>query len=236
MSRVTLLALIAVFLISQSAVAHVRNVIVPTDEILTVRAALGIATIIQVPDTIQSAIIGDSSGFKVEYLDKAITIKPLRWGVKTNLYLNTEKRRYNLRLVTLSQDVADYIVYVKHPESKPTSHWTSLNRFAESGSIRLSATRIGFSDQGFILLDVKLTTSSNETVAIKPEDFWIIQSGTSKVMNGLFLSDLKVSKAKPVLIGISLAKSDLIEKKPITIELRGKQKLSLTLQEGALWK
>ncbi len=236
MSRAMVLALIVILLISQPARAHVRNVVVSTDEILTVRAALGIATIIQVPDTIQSAIIGDSSGFKVEYLDKAITIKPLRWGVKTNLYLNTEKRRYNLRLVTLSQDVADYVVYVKHPESKPASKWTSINRFAESGSIRLSAMRVGFSNQGFILLDLKLTTSSSETLLIKPEDLWILQGGTSKVINGLFLSDLKVSKTKPVLIGISLAKSDLIEKKPIMIELRGKQKLSLTLQEETLWK
>lgn len=232
----TFFALITTLLQSWTALAHVRNVMAGVDDILTIRAALGIATIIQVPETIQSAIIGDSSGFKVEYLDKAVTIKPLRWGVKTNLYLNTEKRRYNLRLVTLSQDVADYIVYVKHPEAKPPSRWTSVSRFAEGNGLRLSVARVGSSNQGFILLDAKLTTSSGESLTLKPEEFWITQNGSSKVINGLFLSDLKLSKAKPVLVGISLAKSDLVEKKPLTIEIRGKQKLSLTLPEGSLWK
>jgi hypothetical protein len=219
-----------------TASAHVRNVMASVDDILTIRAALGIATIVQVPETIGSAIIGDSSGFKVEYLDKAVTIKPLRWGVKTNLYLNTEKRRYNLRLVTLSQDLADYIVYVKHPETKPASRWTSVARFTEGSGLRFSVARVGFSNQGFILLDAKFTTLSSESLTLKPEEFWITQNGSSKVINGLFLSDLKLSKSKPVLVGISLAKSDLVEKKPLTIEIRGKQKLSLTLTEGALWK
>lgn len=232
----TVLTLMTILLQTWTASAHVRNVMAAADDILTIRAALGIATIIQIPETIQSAIIGDSSGFKVEYLDKAVTIKPLRWGVKTNLYLNTEKRRYNLRLITLSQDVADYVVYVKHPEAKPTSRWAPVSRFAEGNGLRFSVARVGFSNHGFILLDAKLTTSSGESLILKPEEFWITQNGSSTVINGLFLSDLKLSKSKPVLVGISLAKSDLAEKKPITIEIRGKQKLSLTLPQGALWK
>ncbi|MGE3386016.1 MAG: TrbG/VirB9 family P-type conjugative transfer protein [Bdellovibrionales bacterium] len=236
MRGVTILALTAIFLQSWPAFAHVRNLVATSDEILTIRAALGIATIIQVPETIQSAIIGDSSGFKVEYLDKAVTIKPLRWGVKTNLYLNTEKRRYNLRLLTLSQDTADYVVYVKHPEAKPVSRWTTVSRFTEANGIRFAISRIGYSNQGFILLDAKLVSSSTETTTLKPDDFWITQNGTSKVINGLFISDLKLSKSKPVLIGISLAKSDLFEKRSLTIELRSKQKISLTLPEGTLWK
>lgn len=232
----TALTLMMTLLQPWTASAHVRNVMAGADDILTIRAALGIATIIQVPETIQSAIIGDSSGFKVEYLDKAVTIKPLRWGVKTNLYLNTEKRRYNLRLVTLSQNIADYVVYVKHPEAKPTSRWTPVARFAEGSGLKFTVARVGFSNQGFILLDAKLTTSSGESLTLKPEEFLIIQNGSSKVINGLFLSDLKLSKAKPVLVGISLARSDLVEKKPLTIEIRGKQKISLTLPEGSLWK
>src|SRR6185437_1616257 len=83
-----------------AANAHVRSVYPRLDEIIVVRAAIGIATIIQVPQAIQSAIIGDQSGFKVEYLYDAVTIKPLRYGVKTNLYLVTQNHRYNLRLLT----------------------------------------------------------------------------------------------------------------------------------------
>src|SRR5580704_8633889 len=82
------------------AFAHIHSVKMKPDQILLVKTALGIATIIETPETVQSAIIGDQSAFKVEYLDRAVTIKPLRAGAKTNLYLQTANRRYDLRLET----------------------------------------------------------------------------------------------------------------------------------------
>ena len=234
--KMTLISLGLATFIPALSFAHVRNITAKADDILTIRAALGIATIIQVPETIQSAIIGDSSGFKVEYIDRAVTIKPLRWGVKTNLYLVTEKRRYNLRLLTLQQDRADYIVYVKNPEMKPESRWTTISRFNEANGVRMTVKRIGFSEQDFVLVDISLTTTSTDSITIKPEDFWIMQGASSRVVNGLFFSSLTLSKSKPVQIGISLAKSDLLAKKQVAIEMRGKQKLSITLPDGVLWK
>lgn len=219
-----------------SASAQVRNQYVKSDQILTVKAALGIATIVQVPDAIQSAIIGDQSAFKVEYLNKAVTIKPLRYGARTNLYLMTEKRRYNLRLVTLGQDAADYIVYVQTHESVPVTKWRDVNRFGEAGLLRLSFSRVGKSSEAFILLDGQIISKSHENTAIKPSDIWLLQDGKSKVITGLFLSDLTLSKGKPLLIGISLSKSDLIPKKALTIEIRRAQKISVTLPKELIWE
>ena len=56
--------------------AHVRRVAVQPDQIVTVRTAIGIATIIQVPDSPNSVVVGDQSAFKVEYLDRAIALTP----------------------------------------------------------------------------------------------------------------------------------------------------------------
>lgn len=235
--RMALMALLSASLWSSLSTAQVRKVAIKIDDILTVKAALGIATIIQLPETIQSAIIGDLSGFKVEYLDRAVTIKPLRSGVKTNLYLVTEKRRYNVRLVTLSQASADYIVYVKTPDQvAPSNRWVRVGKSQQLDGIKLSVERVGLSGSGFILIDARLTTTSSQGISVKPSDFEIKQGGNSKVINGLFVSDLKLSKDKPVLIGISLAKSDLISKKPVTIELKSRNTFSLTLAEGLLWK
>ncbi len=235
--RVIKILLLSVTLCSSLSVAQVRNVRVKIDDILTVKTALGIATIIQLPETIQSAIIGDQSGFKVEYLDRAVTIKPLRSGVKTNLYLVTDKRRYNVRLVTLNQASADYIVYVKNLDQViPSSKWTKTKNSQQLDGVKLSVERVGLSGSGFILIDARLTTTLSQSRSFKPSDFEIKQDGNSKVINGLFLSDLKVVKNKPMLIGISLAKSDLTSKKPITIELKSKSTFSLTLSEGLLWK
>ena len=68
------------------AFAHIHTVKMKPDQILLVKTALGIATIVETPESIQSAIIGDQSGFKIEYLDRAVTIKPLRASARSNLY------------------------------------------------------------------------------------------------------------------------------------------------------
>lgn len=229
--------LVCLILFVSSAHAQVRKVTVKSDDILTVKTALGIATIIQLPETIGSAIIGDQSGFKVEYLDRAVTIKPLRWGVKTNLYLVTEKRRYNIRLLTLSQASADYIVYVKAPDSAQTAtKWVNLGKSEEIDGTKLTVRKIGFSESGFILIDATLSMKSSKDLVLKPEAVWIKQGTDSKVINGLFLSATKLSREKPILIGISLAKSDLKSKKSVTVEIQLEKKISVVLSEDVLWK
>ncbi|MBL7670339.1 MAG: TrbG/VirB9 family P-type conjugative transfer protein [Bdellovibrionaceae bacterium] len=235
--RKCIVTFILSFLLVSDGFAQIRKAISKEDGILTVKTALGIATIIQLPEVVQSAIIGDQSGFKIEYLDKAVTIKPLRWGAKTNLYLVTDSRRFNIRLTTGSQEIADYIVYLKKPEPPiPETKWKILNRSATQKNLKLSAVRVGASPEGFILIDVVLTSTSPQRLTIKPESVWIKQSGNSKVINSLFMSDSKVEKGKPLRLGISLAKSDLVAGKPVSIEIQSDQAISLQLAEVDLWK
>ena len=214
--------------------AQVRSLYPKQDEILTVRTALGIATIIQLTDVIQSAIIGDQSGFRVEYIDKAVTIKPLRYGVKTNLYLVTEKKRYNLRLMTLNQETADFIVYIKEPTVIETVKWKYLNQTIKNKSGSLNITRVGRSTKGFILIEARLIPSQD--TAFLPKHIWIKQKDKPKVINGLYISHSIATKGKPIAIGISLAQSDLEIKKSITLELNQAQTLSVTISEANLWR
>lgn len=224
-------------LLGTVALAQIRKMSAKEDDILTVKTALGIATIIQLPDTIQSAIIGDQSGFKIEYLDKAVTIKPLRWGAKTNLYLVTEKKRFNIRLLTGAQDIADYIVYVRNPESPKSSvQWKAVGKSAAQTDLKLTVDRVGISSGGFILLDVKLANNSTQDFSLKPSDIWIKQAGSSKVINSLFISDLKITKKVPLRIGVSLARSDLTSGRPVTLEIKGSKSISISIPEDVLWK
>ena len=190
------------------AFAHIHTVKMKPDQILLVKTALGIATIVETPETIQSAIIGDQSGFKIEYLDHAVTIKPLRPGAKTNLYLQTENRRYDLRLETNKQESADYIVYLRTNDAHLPIVWKSISKTASSNDLTLKCLRVGRLPQGFILLDLRLTSKGKEKLL--PENVWLMQGRDSKVINGLFLSKLEVSKDRPVMMAMTLQKSDLV--------------------------
>lgn len=235
--RYSIFIIVSVFSLCVSA--HIRKVVYSDDQILTVKTALGIATIIQLPETIQSAIIGDQSAFKIEYLDKAVTIKPLRGSAKTNLYLVADKKRYNIRLQTLTQDSADYIVYVLSSfgdGAKSQVRWQKLGKSNDANGLILTIERIGISLNDFVLLDLSLKLKPNEFVTIKPEDVWVFQGDNSKTVNSLFLSSTKLTKDKPLKIGVSIARSDLVKGKPILVELKGSKTNSISISEVALWK
>ena len=146
-----LLLIFALSLHKMSLAAPIRTVLLTSDQILNINTALGIATIIQLQETIQSIIIGDQSGFKVEPLDKAITIKPLRWGAKTNLYLVTEKQRYNLKLHTDKQEIADFIVYVQTAKDESNILWRTFEKKVQVNGLTFELLKIGKSKSGFIL-------------------------------------------------------------------------------------
>lgn len=228
-----------VSIFSLFASAHIRKVVYNDDQILTVKTALGIATIIQLPETIQSAIIGDQSAFKIEYLDRAVTIKPLRGSAKTNLYLVADKKRYNIRLQTLTQDSADYIVYILssfRDGANSQVRWQKSRKSVDANGLILVIERIGISQSNFVLLDLSLKLKTNEFVTIKPEDVWVFQGDSSKAINSLFLSSTKLSRDKPLKIGLSVARSDLVKGNPIRVELKGSKTNSISISEGALWK
>lgn len=217
------------------AFAHIHTVKMKLDQILLVKTALGIATIVETPESIQSAIIGDQSGFKIEYLDRAVTIKPLRAAAKTNLYLQTANRRYDLRLETRGQESADYIVYLRATDAHGPIVWRDVSLGVVGKDLQLKCLRIARLPQGFLLLDLRLT--SKDKSKLSPENIWLRQGNDSKVINGLFLSKLEISKNHPVMMGMTLLKSDFISGRGIEVSITGDHEtLQLELPAAVLWK
>ena len=232
--RIAILIHLFAALLAFDAEAHVKSVTPRQDELLLIKTALGIATIVQTPLPIQSAIIGDQSGFKVEYLDRAVTIKPLRYGAKTNLYLMTEKKRFNLRLVTLTQDQSDYVVYIKDEKVNADVRWKPFEKEVFGNGVRLKISRVGQSPQGSLLVEGKL--SSETPLSVKPENFWILQNDRPKIIDSLFISSLTVKPKEPVSIGISISKADLVRNQPLMLQLKITRTLSIQFPEGLVWK
>ncbi len=230
-----LLLLIFCFGIVALAGNKIKNRFVVKDELSLVHTAVGIATIIQLPEAVESVIIGDQGGFKIEYLDKAITIKPLRFGAKTNLYVNTQSRRYNIRLLTGSQELADYIFYLSPFERKEKSNilWREYKRSFKSENFELEAKRIGKAKDGFIFVD--LTISSKEKVKLDPDKFGVFQGKNLRVMQSLYLSSIEADGKHPVQILVVLDPKDLSTELPAEFQYKSDEILKIELSREVLW-
>lgn len=231
--RVALIIHATALLLASISFANVKSFSPKSDEIVEIKAGLGIATIVHVPDTIQSAIIGDQTAYRIEYVDHAVTIKPLRYGAKTNLYLFTKEQRFNLRLEVVPQNQAYYIVYIKKTMPGTSVRWIPHGKVVSGSGLQLKLSKIGFTNDGFILLDLSVKAIGFLTLA--PNDFWLTQGGESKVIQSLFLSkaDLKVSQS--AFVGMALKKADL-SSKDLAIELRlGQKPVVLNISRQVLW-
>lgn len=217
--------------------ARVRTVEVKKDQIVHVKTALGVATIIQVPDRPNSLVVGDQNAFKVEYLDQAITIKPLHDGARSNLYIYTEYRRFNVQLVTTSEAAADYVVYLVPPVEKPkapTSGWRNYKNILKNESLTLETKRINNTSDGSLLVEFEVQSSTKEKFS--PEWLWLTQNGKPKPIQGLALSAQDVSVGRPIKGVIQILRKDISISENLRIELRKKKTSYLTIPKGIAWK
>lgn len=236
MRSIVVLSLCLSVFASVESKAGVRHISTKKDQIITVKTALGIATIIQVPDRPTSVVIGDQSAFKVEYLDKAITIKPLSANARTNLYIYTDWQRYNVKLIPTKKTQADYVVYLKtksKPKKSAKIKWKKFRNHLKNDKIRLDVNKIGSAKNGLYLIDFDLKSQKREKV--RPKWIWLTQSGKTIPIHKLFIDELKLRPNKSISGLILLKRSDLSTQTPIRLELRRKQISYLTIKEPRKW-
>ncbi|MFV3409889.1 TrbG/VirB9 family P-type conjugative transfer protein [Bdellovibrio bacteriovorus] len=225
---------LAAVLLASVSFANIKNVTPKNDEIIEVKTALGIATIIQMPDTVQSAIMGDQSAYRIEYVDRAVTIKPLRGSARTNLYLFTKEKRYNLRLTVVPQALAYYIIYIRKVDFGVGTQWTSLTQSTSNSDIVLKLLKVGTTRDGFLLLNLSVT--ARKALTLEPENFWVLQGDSSRVLQSLFLSRKSLKKDQIAFVGISIKRSDLLLQ-GLTLEVRkGQKPVRLDLVKALVWK
>mgnify|MGYP000019279700 CR=1 FL=1 len=237
--RWKIVGLISVALLGVEALAQnrVRTVEVVGDQIVPVRTAVGIATIIQVPDTPSSVVLGDLSAFKVEYLDSAITVKPLKASAASNLYIHTDWKRYTLSLSTGPKNSADYIVYLKPKEmAKPKESggitWQPYQRMVQSQNLKIDIVRVGHSADGFGFIEFKLAALQSQK--IDPGIFWLTQSGKTKSVHGLYLAKAILTSGTSTTGLITMRLSEF-ERAPVILEIREKKTVRIAVSKEVLW-
>jgi hypothetical protein len=241
-TKILILLAFSLLTLNSNASHRVRRVPVHGDQIVSVRTSIGIATIIQVPDRPNSVVVGDQDAFKVEYLDQAITIKPLSGGAKSNLYIYTDWNRYNVELVSGQEAVADYVVYLDNPKEQKASQsspesgikWTNFKNTLRNDSLQLNVKRVGRAKDGILLVEFLVSTNKREI--FKPEWLWVTQDGETRPIQNLFLSALEASPHRGILGVLQIREADLNTSEPMRLELR-KSKISyLTIQKVNSWK
>lgn len=214
---------------------QVRRMFLKRDDIAVVRTALGIATIIQVPDRPTSVVLGDTSAFRVEYLETAITIKPLARSSKSNLYIYTEARRFNVNLVTASQPSADYIVYLNSERpttALPKESWRKFRVQNSNRSLKVSVEQIGKVGD---CLGVRFSLSSKTKVNFGPEWIWTTQNGKTVAVQGLNLSGVVIDPKNEIHGLLTVRRNDLNGALPIMLEVRSPTPISVKLPRVDLW-
>jgi hypothetical protein len=214
---------------------RVRKLHLKRDEIAQVHTAVGIATLIQVPDRPTSVVLGDTNAFKVEYLENAITIKPLSHSSKSNLYIYTEGRRFNVSLVTLPIQSADYIVYLEPEITQPDpkrEHWRDYNGQKGNRDFTVTITRLGKSSD-FLMVAFQVTAA--KPVKLKPEWIWITQAGRTIAIQDLNLSGLEVTAQTPVGGYASVKIADLKTAQSLLLEWRSNSPVKIRLPEVRSW-
>ncbi len=218
---------------------RVRHVECHNDQIVTVRTSLGIATIIQVPDRPNSVVVGDQDKFKVEYLDQAITIKPLQGGAKSNLYVYTDYRRYNVQLVTGPEALSDYVVYLENEKRKTKEKVSSLSwmkyvRATQNEEIQFETKRLGRASEGVLLIEFQIQALRNSE--FRPEWIWLTQDSRARPVQNLFLSATKVGTGEKAEGTMQVLWRDVDPTRPLQIELRRKKTTYLILPRINQWK
>ncbi len=216
---------------------RVRRVEVKPDQIVTVKTAIGIATIIQVPERPNSIVVGDQAAFKVEYLEQAITIKPLHGGARSNLYIYTDYRRFNVQLVTAGEATADYVVYLENPREKQRASvipWTKFRSHLQNNNLTLETKRIAKTKDGVLLVEFEVSADSK--LKFRPEWVWLTQNGTTRPIHSLALSKQELLAGVRIQGVMQVLSGDISESHPLRIELRRKKTSYLSLPKVATWK
>ncbi|MBY0555538.1 TrbG/VirB9 family P-type conjugative transfer protein [bacterium] len=228
---------ILMFLLPLSTWARVRTVEVKKDQIVTVRTALGVATIIQVPDRPNSLVVGNQSAFKVEYLDQAITIKPLHGSARSNLYIYTDYRRFNVQLVSGPEMASDYVVYLENPQEKIKSSaigWRNYRNHLKNDSLVFETKRLANTADGVLLIEFEVRSEARER--FRPDWLWLTQSGVTRPIHSLALSEQDLGGGRSIKGVMQILKNDASIAEPLRIELRRKKISYLTIPKGVAWK
>lgn len=229
----------ALLLHGYSHANSIRSVSVTDNEIIRVKTALGYSTILEFTSRPISAVLGDQDAFKLEYVGKSITIKPLIPRAKSNLFVFTEFEHFNCQIVTGPSESVDYIIRIRakepsiegytvsHTGAEPVGKTTSMvmTRIQKTGSydgfsVTVTSTlksRGPQNPRSVMLIEFDLRTKK-KPYAFQPASLGVKQSGRFINLESMYLDHLEITPGGQSVHGkIALLAQDFNSSKPVTL-------------------
>ncbi len=190
----------------------IRDVVAGPNDIVTVRTALGLSTMIELPNSPKSVVAGDMDAFRVEYSGQALAIKPVLAGAKSNLFVATARGDFRFQLLVVDPGSADYVIRIKPkkrdvfameniPSKAPVSSGT-LGKVSQGplGFTILGNNsygdekRIGFS----FMISATPEIANGQSARIQPDEIHIFQGDKDLPLHLVALESQEVSASKPI--------------------------------------
>ena len=159
-------------------------------------------------------------------------------SAKSNLYIYTDWRRFDVQLVTGLAEAADYVVYLENPKekSKPKAdiQWIPFNKTMKNEGLTFTVQRLGRAKKDLLFVEFSIRDSVKKK--IDPGWIWLTQDGNVKSIHNLFLSGLEIRASEPLKGTVLILTKDISPESPLRIELRRKKSSHLTLPKVSSWK
>lgn len=211
----------------------IRTVEIGSEKIDTVRTAIGYSTIIEFPEKPLSAVLGDQDAFKLEYIGKSITVKPLIPHAKSNLFIFTDHDRFNCTLQTVSPAEVDYLVRMVYstPLAATAQNESKQQQKRVPKRVDRSQVRNGFGLHVLNytkILDVEGVSrayeikfeifSKKRSYNFSGQSFGLKQGSEFLSIESLFLSSARIAPGEPPVQGKILVLSSLVSReKPLQV-------------------
>jgi hypothetical protein len=230
--KVKALALLLIVWGNVAFPSQVKVLNLKPQDVGTINTSVGYSTVIQLGKKPLNVVLGDQSSFRVEFINDSITVKPLKPGAKSNIFIFTESDRFNLTVRSGPSGNVDYVVRLKRV-FEDDKQIKILNRTATSKSFRLQLIReVSTPTSRFV--DFQIENLTNSPAQFNSELFRLVNGTKAISLSSLYI-EASVIKASSTLSGaVSLSLNAPKEITAVWIGLNGKPLLFTFTQNRKL--
>jgi hypothetical protein len=208
--------------------APVKDLKLKPQDVGTVNTAIGYSTVIQLSSKPLNVVLGDQSAFRVEFINDSITIKPLRSGAKSNLFIFTDNDRFNLTVKTGSSASVDYVIRLRRTFFDPKSV-TQLNYLVRNKDIRLKLLRVTHRDSN-LFVDFTIQSLSKKALVLAPELTRILVDKQVRSVRSLYVDSITLRQNAMVTGSILFPSESMGRELTIWFGFRGEKPLSFSFR------